>query len=161
MTTSLQWLCARETEFSPGRNSSIGLLILRVSLGLTMALGHGWGKLSNFSQVAQQFPDPLGLGSGLSLGLTVFAEFFCSLALIFGVATRAAVIPLIITMATALFMIHGDDPFGKQEKALLYLIPYVAILVAGPGRFAIDSFCCRRKPKETEEPKETKERDGN
>ena len=56
MTTIVNWLLGRETEFDPGRNSSVGLLILRVFLGLTMAFGHGWGKLTNFSQVAVSGP---------------------------------------------------------------------------------------------------------
>ena len=34
MTTIVNWLLGRETEFDPGRNSSVGLLILRVFLGL-------------------------------------------------------------------------------------------------------------------------------
>jgi len=145
MTLVVNWLCGCETESDPGRYNSIGLLILRVSLGLTMAFGHGWDKLTNLSQVAQQFPDPFGIGSGLSLGLVVFAEFFCSLALALGVATRAAVIPLIITMVTAAFMIHADDPFATREKALLYLVPYMAILIAGPGRYALDTLWCTRR----------------
>lgn len=80
----------------------------------------------------------------------MFAEFFCSLALALGLATRAALIPLIITMATAVLMIHGGDPFAKQEHALLYLVPYVAILIAGPGRYSVDRICRLCKGKDNE-----------
>ena len=65
-------------------DSGLGLVVLRVTAGLTMLLGHGWGKLTGFSEMAATFPDPIGLGSRISLGLTVFAEVFCSIALIVG-----------------------------------------------------------------------------
>ena len=45
--------------------------------------------------------------------------------LIIGLFTRQAVIPLIITMLVAIFVIHGDDPFKDKEMAILYLIPYI------------------------------------
>jgi putative oxidoreductase len=147
MTLVVNWLCDRKTALDTNRSVSIGLLIMRLFLGLTMAFGHGWGKLTNFSEVATQFPDPFGIGLGLTLGLVVFAEFFCSLALALGVATRAAVIPLIIAMGTAAFVIHADDPFATKEKALLYLVSYVAILIAGPGRYALDALCCNSNTK--------------
>jgi putative oxidoreductase len=83
------------------------------------------------------------------LGLTVFAEFFCALALALGLLTRAAVIPLIVTMLTAAFVILGDDPFGKKELALLYLVPFVTILIVGPGRFSLDRLLSGQKTYQT------------
>ncbi len=124
---------------SRGLFSDLGLLLLRLFFGGIMLFGHGWGKLTGFGQIAGGFPDPLGVGSTLSLSLTVFAEFFCSLALIFGFMTRLASLPLIVTMLVAVFVIHIDDPFGKQELALLYLGAYFTLFLAGPGRFAVDA----------------------
>ena len=37
-------------------------------------------------------------------------------------------------------MIHGDDPFAKQEKAILYLAAFVAIAMLGAGKFSIDGM---------------------
>ncbi len=116
----------------------IGLLILRVSIASLMLFGHGFEKLVGFSEKAMHFPDPLGFGSVTSLGLTVFAEFFCSIAILFGFFTRYATVPLIITMLVAVFVIHGDDPWGKKEFATLYLVPYIALLIAGSGRYSVD-----------------------
>lgn len=125
--------------------TSFALLLLRVWVGLFMAFGHGWGKLTTFSERAAQFADPFGLGSSLSLGLAVFAEFFCALAIAVGFATRGALIPLIVTMITAGFIIHGDDPFGKKELALLYLAPFVTLLFSGPGRFSLDRMFANKR----------------
>ena len=129
--------------FSIGTNDtkvSIALLLIRLISGLAMAFSHGLGKLQNFSSSADSFPDPFGLGGQLSMILAIFAEFFCGIFVALGFATRLTLVPLIITMATAFFVIHGSDPFAKQEMSLIYLIMYIAILVAGPGKYSIDKF---------------------
>ena len=87
----------------------IGLLLLRLGAGSLM-LSHGYGKLTNFAAMSVKFSDPLGIGSTASLSLAVFAEFFCSLGLIVGLATRLATIPLLTTMLMAIFVIHANDP---------------------------------------------------
>ena len=118
---------------------SLGLLILRLGVGLTMLFAHGWGKMMRLGDSPIQFADPFGLGPAISLGLTVFAEVFCSLAIVLGLFTRAAAIPLAITMLTAIFIIHADDPWQKQEFALMYLIPYVTLMLAGAGKYSLDA----------------------
>jgi putative oxidoreductase len=143
MKSLIDWILSRNLSTKTTPAGSIGLLILRVATGLMMAFGHGWGKLLSYGDRAANFPDPLGVGSPFSLALTIFAEFFCSLALVLGFFTRSATIPLIITMLIAVFVIHGDDPFGKKELGLLYLVPFIALLFSGPGRYSIDRLFAR------------------
>jgi len=130
--------------FGMENNSSItdvGIAILRVGIGFFMIYGHGWGKLMKlFGDEPIKFMDFMGLGETTSLALVVFAEFLCSAFLILGLATRWAVIPLMITMWVAVFMAHGDDPFGKKEKGLLYFIPYATLFLTGAGRFSLDAI---------------------
>lgn len=114
------------------------LLILRVGAGGFM-ITHGWSKLMNFKERLSTFSDPIGLGSEVSLTLIVFAEFFCSLFLILGLYTRLALIPLIIAMIVVAFIVHGDDPFGTKEKALLFLVAYLSLFFTGPGKYSLDS----------------------
>jgi uncharacterized membrane protein YphA (DoxX/SURF4 family) len=45
----------------------------------------------------------------------------------------------IIAMGVAAFMIHGGDPLGKKELALLYFSAYFAIATLGPGKYSLDS----------------------
>lgn len=118
---------------------SIGLLMLRVGIGGLM-LVHGTGKIQGFSQMADSFPDPFGLGSRLSLILAISAEAGCSLLLIAGAATRLATIPLMVTMLVALFYIHRADPWNVKELAAVYLLVYVSLLLTGPGRFSLDHW---------------------
>jgi putative oxidoreductase len=116
----------------------VALLILRLGAGGFM-ITHGWPKVINFNERLSTFRDPIGLGSEVSLTLIVFAEVFCSLFLIFGLYTRLALIPLIIAMTVVAFVVHGDDPFGTKEKALLFLVAYLSLFFAGPGKYSIDS----------------------
>lgn len=120
--------------------SDLGLLILRLYLGLAMMLAHGMPKLLGFSEKVGQFADPLGLGSATSLSLAIFAEVICSGLLVLGLFSRLALIPLMITMATAFFVIHGADPFQKKELALMFLISYMALFLTGPGRYSVQEF---------------------
>jgi putative oxidoreductase len=115
------------------------LLILRLFFGITMAAAHGWPKLTRFSELQTSFPDPLGVGSLLSLVLVIFAELVCAAAVAAGLFFRLSLIPLVATMGVAAFIIHGQDPFQKQELALAYLAAYLALFVAGPGRYALDA----------------------
>lgn len=116
----------------------IGLLILRLTAGSYMLLGHGVGKMSNFSALSGKFPDPLGIGSTLSLMLAGGAEFFCSIAIILGLFTRFASAPLVMTMIVAVFIQHSGDPFAKRELGLLYLTCFAAIFFMGPGKYSVD-----------------------
>ena len=136
----IQWATATGDYVNIGKRFDIGMFVLRVTVGLLMMLSHGWGKLANYSTYLDTFGDPIGLGSALSLTLVVFAEFFCSIAIVVGLLTRLSVIPLIITMMTAAFVVHANDPFAKQEFAIMYLLCYLMIFIMGPGKYSLDSF---------------------
>ena len=129
----------------PPRFLDYGLLLLRVTFGFFLLYGHGWGKLTRlFGSEEIQFADPFGLGPAVSLGLAVFAEVLCALLLMLGLFTRAALIPLIFTMATALFTVHLNDEFGQQEKAILYGLAFVGLFLTGPGRLSLDTLLTKK-----------------
>lgn len=119
--------------------ASVGLIALRVIAGFNLLYNHGLGKLMSFGEEAATFDNPIGLGPVLSMVLTVFAEFFCSLALILGLTTRLAAIPLVITMIVIVFYVHISDPFADMELGLLYLSSFTMILLVGPGRYSLDA----------------------
>lgn len=126
-------------------NVSVALLIVRIAVGSFM-LTHGIGKFETLiSDEPIKFADPIGVGTTASLALTVFAEVFCSVLLILGLATRFAAIPLLITMLVAAFIIHAEDGFKKQEFALLYGVIYITIALIGGGKYSLDFLVFRRK----------------
>lgn len=126
-------------EFVP-RSTDVALLVLRVWLGLSIALLHGWGKLGNLFSGTSKFPDLFGIGSTPTLALAVWAEFVCALLLVVGLWTRLAALFLVITMAVAFFMAHGAKLVGQGngELAFIYLAGFVTLLLAGAGRFSVD-----------------------
>lgn len=124
---------------TPARETctSVGLLGLRVGIGLMM-LVHGVQKVQGFSAMSEAFPDPIGLGSQLSLILAIGAEVGASLLLIVGLGTRLAAVPLAFTMFVALFIVHAEDGWRVKELAAVYLLVYVSLMLTGPGRFSLD-----------------------
>ncbi|RYU96916.1 DoxX family protein [Emticicia agri] len=120
--------------------NQISLAVLLLRLGLAgLMIPHGYNKLQSFLAGVHDFPDPLHVSPMVSQGLTIFAEFFCSLLLIIGLFTRLASVVLIICMGVVALVIHGDDPLGDKEQALLYLTGFVAIFLTGPGKYSLDT----------------------
>ncbi|MFZ4928238.1 DoxX family protein [Chryseobacterium sp. Mn2064] len=123
----------------------IVLLAVRVFVGFAM-LSHGFPKLQMLLAGGKiEFFDFMGLGPQISLILTVFAEFVCSILLILGLFTRVSLGFLIFTMGIAAFVVHGADSFEKREMALIYLCIYLLLMVAGAGKVSVDHMIERRK----------------
>ena len=124
--------------------NSAAILILRLIAGSFMMV-HGLQKLDMLKANPVQFADPIGIGEPASLTLAVFAELVCSILLIIGFLTRLALIPLIITMLVAVFIVHSNDGFEKQELASLYLGVYVVLIITGAGKYSVDRLITSRK----------------
>ena len=120
----------------------LGLLAMRAVAGLLL-MPHGWAKLMSFSERAEKFPDPLGVGHTPSLILIIFAELICSFFLVLGLFSRPVLVPLIIAMSVIVFVIHGSDPPGEKESAILYLMTFTALFFAGPGKYSLDKLLRR------------------
>ena len=125
---------------------SIGLLVLRLGAGGLLLCGHGWGKLMSAGARASTFADPIGLGPVASFWLVVFAEVFCAGLVMVGFMTRLSTLPILGFLAVAGFIQHANDPWAKRELAFLYAVPFLALLLAGPGRFSLDEAMKPRWP---------------
>lgn len=133
--------------------ASLGILALRVMIGLMMLIGHGIPKIQNFAKYKDDFsvPEvfPLSLMSPpVSLIACIAAEVGASALLILGLATRPAAFVLGFNMVVAAFLVHGADAWfmgggAAKEPALLYLIPMIAIILAGAGAFSLDAVICK------------------
>ena len=124
--------------------TDFALLLFRLAIG-GMMLVHGIPKLLQlFSGEEIVFANPLMIGDTASLALAVFAEVICSVLIILGLGTRLAVIPLIITMAVAILVVHVTDGFQAQELGLLYLICYLVLFYTGSGKYSLDYIFTRK-----------------
>ena len=115
----------------------LGLLVLRAGpSGLMMT--HGWPKMNRLldqwgSEEGVKFFDFMGLGPEVSLILTVLAELVAPALMVVGWKTRWAALPAAFTMGVAAFVVHGGDPFGDKELALLHLVCFAAVAALGGG----------------------------
>jgi len=143
-----------------GLFSSIGLLIIRVGLGLMMLFLHGLPKFQNYQDKVDSFPDPLGIGPKWSLIATIAAEAGCSLLLLLGLATRLAAAALTFTFIVVIFVVHSLHVIESDatlltnlkdnELAILYLFGYLTLLATGPGTLSLDAVIARRRRKKKE-----------
>jgi len=125
------------------RGPDLGLLVLRVGLGLAM-VAHGWPKLAGGAIKWTK----LG-GAMASLGVTfapmawglaaAVAETLGGVLLVLGLATRPAAAALTFTMFVA-FKWHYDagEGFGGYSHALEDGIAFLALVLLGPGRYSVD-----------------------
>lgn len=137
MTAKQFFFSARGTGSTFG---DLGLLILRLSAGIALAFAHGIGKLppsERFVSGVEKmgFPAPSFFAWAASI-----SEFAGALLVAIGLATRPAATLVACTMATVVFVRHGPDAFEKKEKAFIYLVIFVAIMLTGAGRFSIDAL---------------------
>lgn len=120
------------------KTQDLGKLVLRLAPTVTFFGAHGLAKLQRFAELAGRFPDPLHLGSPVSLSLMVVAEVVCAILVALGFYTRWAAIPPIIGMAVAIFWAHSGQIFGDAELAYLYGTAFLAVVLLGPGRLSLD-----------------------
>ena len=127
----------------------IGILVLRLGAGSLILFLHGLPKLMSFTEKMDSFPDPFvepfgfGIGSAASMSLVIFAEFFCSCAVILGLWTRWATVPLITTMGVAGFIFHANDPWSVKERALLFFVLFLGLFFLNSGRYSLDRLIAK------------------
>jgi putative oxidoreductase len=119
---------------------NFSMLLLRVFFGGLMIINHGMPKIMQFATLQAKFYNFMGMGTKVSLLLTLLAEIFCSLFVAIGLFTRLTVIPLIIMLFVIIFMVNPNGSLADNEPAILFLIAFITILLCGPGRISVDGL---------------------
>lgn len=135
-------------QYFRGKAVSLLILVVRVFFGV-LFFTHGVEKLYNFNELSLTYPSVLGFGSYMTLMVTIFCEFCCSLFLILGLLERVMVLPMIVAMGVAFFDIH-DAILPEGELALIYMIVFLVLFLTGPGRYSLDYLIDMRFKKEKE-----------
>ena len=123
-------------QYLRGKGVSLLILVVRIVFGV-LFFTHGLDKMMNFTELVNVYPSVLGFGSYMTLMVTIFCEFCCSLFLIAGLLVRLMTVPMIIAMGVAFFDIH-DAILPEGELALIYFIVFIILFLTGPGRYSID-----------------------
>ncbi|MDO8542619.1 MAG: DoxX family protein [Opitutaceae bacterium] len=123
------------------RSADVALLLIRIWYGTALLWLHGSGKLMNFSDMAEKFSDPLGVGKTASLVLAILGEAVCSTLVGLGIFTRVAALISGTTMAVAFWFVHGHRLTGQGngELAFMYLGAFLALVIAGGGKYSVDA----------------------
>jgi putative oxidoreductase len=120
--------------------------IARLTVGLVF-FQSGWGKLHDLERVTGFFNE-LGIPNpAFQARLASSAEFVCGGLLLLGLATRFAVVPLIVTMCVAIATAQWENVDGIGSLVGLLEFAYIALLVwlgtDGPGPLSLDHLISR------------------
>ena len=130
--------------FSKENFVNLGLLALRLGVGLNMACLHGMERARHYSDRVSSFPDPLHMGHRYSLLLAVAAELVAGILITIGLAGRVAALVLAFSLGLAVFTGEAGASWRQREVATLYLTATLAILMLGCGRWALDAVVWKR-----------------
>jgi len=126
----------------------IGLVVLRLGIGASMLMLHGYGKMSGGTAAWYKLGgnmevlgvDFLPVAWGF---MAAFAESVCAVMIMLGVFFRPAALILAFTMLVAVLkhlslpMYSAASGWGGASHALDLLIVYVGLFLIGPGRYVV------------------------
>ncbi|RUL74829.1 DoxX family protein [Dyella choica] len=139
-TTASRWLGILHA----GR--SLGPLVIRLVFGYFW-LETGIGKVQNLDGFTQRF---IGWGiphPAFNAALSAWTELVGGLLLMLGLFTRLVSIPMIINMLVALALVVSSRLMGLDDYVeadeVLYITIFFWLLIAGPGKFSLDTLVAR------------------
>lgn len=134
-------------RFGSDRQAQTALAIVRIVAGVIF-MAHGYQKFFMMG-----LPGVTGFFGGLGVPLPgVMAAVIATLelaggfALLIGFFGRLIAIPLALDIAGAITLVHAKNGFfvpNGIEFVMLLMFSAIAIAVAGPGRFSVDSVFAR------------------
>lgn len=124
---------------------SIWPSILRVILG-SLLIYHGASKVfdGGMSKMAESLSGRGWVMPELQAFAATYTEFAGGILLVVGLFTRPVAAANVFLFSVATFVIHADDPFARQEKALLFLVLAIYIFFVGPGKISVDNFLFKK-----------------
>ena len=123
---------------------NLGLLVLRASVGLYMAFGHGLGKITGgpeqWTQLGGVMEGIFGfVVAPMAWGfLAAAAEFVGALFVTVGLLTRPAALVLVLNMTVAALAHITGVIEGSPESALIYGFVFLSLILVGPGAYSVD-----------------------
>lgn len=123
-------------------NTSLGLLVLRIPLGLVMIM-HGWQKLTvwGLEGATMSFAE-MGIPlAGLVAPAITFLELVGGLLIILGLATRPLALANAISMIGAIFTVHLGSFYaaeGGYEYVLMLAAASLTLVLTGAGTLSLD-----------------------
>ena len=128
----------------PERAGDVGLLLLRLVAGLSLAFAHGIRKmppserfLATVTEMGFPFPVLFAWAAGMS-------EFVGGILLAIGLLTRPSALFIAFTMCVAAFIRHAPDPYAEKELPLVLAAVALMFVLNGAGRYSLDAILFRK-----------------
>ncbi|WP_196889998.1 DoxX family protein [Aureivirga sp. CE67] len=126
------------------KNLNLGLLILRLTVGVLMLL-HGIAKVSHGVKFIEGQLAAKNLPEFLAYGVYV-GEILAPIFIIFGIMTRLSALVLIINCIVAALLFHANEIFSLSqhggwaiENLGLYTLGALVLYFTGGGKYSIKS----------------------
>lgn len=123
----------------PNKTWHFSLLVYRVLLSGSLFFTHGWKKVVNYEQEIEHIPDPFGFGGTTVLSLALLANIVAPVLISLGLFTRVAILPILATTLSGLFLVHWQDPAAVRDIPLMYSLAFGILFLSGAGSFSLDS----------------------
>ena len=136
-------------------STDAGLLVLRLGIGLSTLIFHGWGKLMGGKETWGKVGGAMG-NLGIDFAprfwgfMAAVSESGCALLLVIGLLTRPASALLAFTMLVAAFAHLSRPPdadgagWAGASHALELMAAAICLFFTGPGRFSLGALLERR-----------------
>lgn len=128
--------------------TDLALLVARVSLGIIL-IAHGWQKFDEWT-IAGTGESFAGMGvpaPSITAGVVTFIELVGGALLILGVLTPLVALLNVISMLSALFLVHLEAGIfvdaGGYELVLAIFAGLIILTFRGAGRFSVDRLFSR------------------
>jgi putative oxidoreductase len=132
-----------------GSLGSLGLLVIRLVIGLTFA-AHGSQKIFGWFggygiEGTAGFFESIGIKPGKPMAVLAGAgEFLSGLFFALGLLTPLAAIVMIVTMIVAIVTVAGKNGYwataGGSEYNWAIIVIAAGVALTGPGAYALDAF---------------------
>ncbi len=143
---------------------NLGILFLRLGVGLSFAIIYGWEKITAGPELWGKIGSSMG-NLGINFApefwgfMSAFAEFGCAILLIIGLFTRPAAFLMAFNMMVALvFHFSRLDPWNVIAYPLQMFIVFSSLIFIGAGKFSLDYYLTskskisvKHSPKRTDE----------
>jgi putative oxidoreductase len=122
------------------------ILFLRLFVGVLIAL-HIIDKLQTYNFVLTGYPALLFGSSTATFVIFTLLEALFAVMLICGYGTRFAAFVMALGMFVEIFLIYPSLGWIGVERQILYIGIYIALVISGGGRYALESHLNRKRRK--------------
>ena len=133
------------------RHKDFGLLILRIGIGISFFLVHGWPKMMGGPERWEKIGGAMG-NLGIDFApmfwgfMAAASEFGGGLLLIVGLFTRTSSAFLAFTMLVAAANhLSAMDPWGRVFHPIEMMVVFIALIFLGAGKYSIDALMDKKK----------------